>query len=291
MNGLQNYSYNGIVGQGTFQVNSTNRAFRYGDAVFETIKISQGYPLFYRSHYSRLVRGLDALQIDVYEEFTFVYFLQCIEELVQFASIKNGTLRVQAWRSGKGTYTANSNNFDWLMEFFPAEESNGFFSEETNTYTIDVYKENRKNASSISAFKTSNSLLYVLAAETAKQAKVNNMLLLNDGGKVIETIAENIFIYSDGIVKSPPVTDGCVDGIMRSMIKKLLMWNKIEFIEQSITIDDVKQAQEVFLTNSIQGIIPVSHFGEKQFDNSFSTGLQLTLNERVAQLIDRNMKS
>lgn len=285
MEKVSNYLLNGEVYEGAFSISSSNRAFRYGDAVFETIKVSQRHPLFYRSHYSRLVRGLDALQIHIPEDFTFQYFLHSLKNLLQAGKIENGAIRLQAWRSGKGSYTAKQNDFQWLAEVSSAE--NTFFQEEAGNYQLGVYQNLRKNYSAISEFKTSNAIPYVLAANFAQQQSLQNVLILNDQDNVVETVAENVFIYSDGMVTTPPLTDGCIDGIMRSMLKKIFIWNKIDFREESIRVQDVENAQEVFLTNSLKGIVPVSHFRQKHYFNAFSNGLQLKLNERIAQILEK----
>ena len=284
---MKYYHYNGSVHKGEFLLPTTNRSFRYGDAIFETIKLSQGYPLFYRSHYSRLVRGLDAIGVTIQENFTFLYLFNAIQELAKESQIHNGVVRIQAWRRGKGTYTSEQNNFDFLIELIqPSDEA--FFSFSSDEYHLGICKAITKNYNVVSAYKTANALPYVIASNEAKEQNADNAILLNDKGHVVETVAENIFIYSTGVVKTPPVEDGCVDGIMRSTLKKLLKWNAIELKEESITVKDIEQAQEIFLTNSIKGIIPVSHFKDKRYFESFSKGLHFKLNERISQILERN---
>lgn len=281
------YCLNGTITEGDYTVLSTNRSFRYGDGLFETIKLLQGRPLFYRSHYSRLVRGLDALQIQIPEDFTLHYFYRSLNELAKNGNIKNGMLRIQAWRSGEGVYLPKENNFHWLIELFKDENDESFFQESNEMLHLGLFTKELKNVSTFSEFKTANALVYILAAHAAQKQQVDNVLILNRDENVVETIAENIFIYSHGVVKSPPVSDGCVNGIMRNVLKKIFLWNRIEFQETSITVHDVEAAQEVFLSNAIRGIVPVGQFKNKHYFNAFSNGLQIKLNERVAQLIER----
>ena len=280
--------YNGEIVAGLPQKLFVNRAFKYGDGVFETIKVSQGYPLFYRSHYSRLIRGLDALEIDIPEHFHFQYFFHCLQKLIEATDVANGVLRVQAWRSGKGTYRPEKRDFDWLAEMKETATDEAYFQWTNTEYRMDVFEGLTKQFSSVSSYKTCNSLPYVLAGEFARNSDLANAFILNDEGNVVESIAENVFIFQQGKVITPPISDGPVDGIMRSMLRKIFLWNKIEFEERSLSIRDIEQAQEVFLSNSIKGIVPVTHFRNSSYFQAFSEGLFHKLNERVGQILDRN---
>lgn len=282
--------YNGELLQSD-QVNfsSSNRSLRYGDGLFETIKVADSFPLFYRTHHSRFVRGLDVLQLTIPDTFNHNYFKEKLLDLIDKNNLSNGILRLQAFRSGKGTYKPETSSFDWIVEV-SKEDDGPYYSPSADDYRIDLYTDFKKNFSPISFFKSSNAQVYVLAALSANQKGVNNLIIQNDNVFCIETIAENLFIYKNGVVTTPPVSDGPIEGVMRTMIKKLLKWNHINFQEKSITIDDILDAEECFLTNIAIGIQPVSLFREKEFSTKFSIGLREKLNERIATLISQKDK-
>lgn len=280
------YLLNGELKTGEFYVNSSNRSFKYGDGLFETIHVSQSYPLFYRSHYSRFIHGLDALGLNIPDFFTFQYFLNCLKSLINEQEIINGTIRLQAFRKGEGVYRPQTNEFEWIAEIVNTREE-AFYPLSPETYTLGIFEDFRINDSPISFFKSSNSLPYVLASDYANSKQFDNVVLLNDRDQVVETIAENIFVYSEGLVRTPPISSGAVDGVMRSVIKKLLKWNQISFEESPLKIQDLQHSQEIFLTNTSKGIISVTDFDERHYFQSFAKGLQLKLNERVAQILER----
>jgi len=274
-----------IVDRTAVNFDSSNRAFRYGDGLFETIKVADSFPIFFRTHYSRLVRGIDALGMTIPEFFDLNFFKDKLLEVIDQNLIVNGTLRVQFIRSGKGVYTPESSLFDWLIEAVRTGVESPFYSEDAATYVIDIYSDVRKYHSPISFFKSSNALVYVLAGLAAKRKKVDNMIVQNNNNHCIETVAENLFLFKNGRVVTPPLSDGPIEGVMRTAVKKILKWNKIPFQEQSITIDDLLTAEECFLTNTFVGIQPVTQFRDKAYSSKFAIGLKGKLNERVAQLI------
>lgn len=280
------YLVNGRMQENAPLFDATNRAFRYGDGLFETIKVAQSYPLFFRTHYSRLVRGLDSLGYTIPDTFTMQYFLEILLNLIRSNQVSHGTIRMQAYREGQGTYKAESNEFGYIAEIVQTHEQ-PFYTFSKHCERLGLCEEHKKDFSTISAFKSGNSLVYVLASLYAQQHHYDNVLLLNSDKKVLEGIAESIFLFSNGTLITPKVSDGCIEGVMRAMIKKIAKWNHIPLEEQSITVEEVLQADEVFLTNVTQGIIPVHEFKGKTYAFSFTDGLKLKLNERVAQIIEK----
>lgn len=279
--------YNAVLKQGKFAVDSSNRSFKYGDGLFETIKVAQGSPLFYRGHYSRLVRGLSALNYDVPLHFTLKYVHDALLKLIGEAKVYNGVIRLQAYRDGGGTYTPESSHFSWIAEIKQSADNQPFYRWRDAEYQLGVYDDFLIQKSPIGFFKSSNALPYVLAGQYAKRQELDNVVLLNTNQNIVETIAENIFLYSNGVVSTPANSEGCIDGVLKSVIKKLCKWNKIDYVEGKFTIKDLQQAEEVFLTNTIKGIQSVTSFQDKQYITNFTKGLQLKLNERVSQILEK----
>jgi len=196
---------------------------------------------------------------------------------------------VHAFREGKGTYLPESSAFHWLAEVTSQTDS-GFFDHTNHPYEIGLYTALNKVANELAFFKSVNAQVYIMAALYAKQQNLNNVVIQNTDGALIETIAENLFVFTNGIVLFPPIGDGQVDGIMRGVIKKLLIWNNIPFAERSLTVEDLLEAEECFLSNTMKGIQPVTKYKTKEYRTEFSNGLQLKLDERVSDILTNRHK-
>ncbi len=278
-------SYNGqIISKNDYHISINNRAYRYGDGLFETIKVANGKIPYYMTHYSRMIRGIHALQMVIPDFYHHEYFHRELIDLLKAVEGNNGVIRMQVYRSGAGKYGPINNAFDRIIEFIPSEQVEWSYAQPKKTYHIDTFSGMQKMYSPISFFKSCNSQIYILAAIDSQRRGLDNVLLMN-GDKIVEAISENIFLYREGEVFTPPITDGPVEGIMRSVVKKIAKWNKIPLNEVSITVNDLMEAEEVFLTNSVKGIIPVTSYQGQEYDNTFSTGLRLKLDERLHQLI------
>ncbi len=276
--------FNGkLVEQKDLILDPKNRAFRYGDALFETIKIIQGKAPLVNSHYSRLIRGMAALGFEIGEDFHLERFKQEIDLLVSSYTEKSGVFRFQVYRKEGGAYYPQNNQFHRLAEFTPSADQQVIFPQKASQYKIGIFKEIEKHFSPISFIKSSNALLYILAAKYSKFQGLDNVLICT-GDHLIEAVSENLFLYQNGVVYTAPLSDGPVEGVMRSTVLKVLKWNGISVSQESISIDQLRQAEEVFLTNAVQGIIPVSQFEDVVYGDQFSRGLQAKIEERLMQL-------
>ncbi len=258
----------------------SNRAFRYGDGVFETIKIINGKPISLDHHFERISAGLEALKVNCDNSFTLTSISSLIKKLISHNNIqKGGKIRLTAYRNGMGTYKPVNNNLSFLIE---AENHPVNFYELNNEgIIIDVFKEIFKPSNSISKFKTLNGLLYVLASEYAKEKSLDDSLIINDIGKIIEATSSNLFIVSNGVLYTPPLNDGCVGGIMRMMVINTALSNNITVYENSLTPQNLLNADEVFLTNSINGLKWVRGFQQKRYFNDTSKKIIDLINEQL----------
>ena len=259
----------------------SNRAFLYGDSVFETIKVVKNKVLFWEEHYLRLMSSMRILKIEIPNEFTPDYLESQIKKTISSISeLFTGRVRLTVFREGEGLYLPKSNQASFVINSF----QNEVFSFETKfkTYKVDIYKDYLIQSNLLSNLKTSNRLINVIGSIYAQENGLDNCILLNENKLVTEFLNGNIFLVKDNVVKTPPINSGCLNGVMRNKIIELI--NKIpllEIFEKDFSAYEIISSQEVWVSNSISGIIPVSQYRNKQFGNSIAKKVLDFLNREI----------
>ncbi|MCK6649856.1 MAG: aminotransferase class IV [Bacteroidia bacterium] len=261
-------------------LNVNNRGFRYGDALFETIRYSCGKPLFLKEHLQRLLNGMRVLKMKQHPLFSVTFFENIIKELSEKNNIgSDGRVRLTVYRNDGGFYAPSDDQVSYLMEMYPVQEK-GYVLNSTGL-TVDLFTEFRKTPNSLASIKSANSAIYVLAGVYKNQQQLDECILSNDKSHIIEAISSNIFAVKNGVLYTPPVTDGCVDGVMRKKIIEVAQQNRVAVYEISIMQNVLLGADELFLTNTIKGIQWVAAFKQKRYTNNTSEKLIAKLNELV----------
>ena len=264
------FNYNGkIHPEGTPVIGVDNRGLRYGDGLFETIKMINGKLLFEDDHFARLWKGLKVLEFEIPKNLT-VDFLQ--KEMTALAQ-KNGhanaaRIRLNIVRGDGGLYDAKNHLPNYIIQSWPLAPSNGEWN--SNGLVLGIYEAAKKSCDLLSNLKHNNYLPYVLAALKAKSQKWNDAIVLNTNGRICDTTIANIFIVKDGAVFTPSLQEGCVAGVMRRVVVQQVLKSGIDLIEKEISISELLAADEVFLTNSIYNIRWVQGIGDITFKNSLT---------------------
>ena len=263
----------------------TNRAFRYGDAIFETIRLSRSKPLFYTHHYSRFILGLDAFQFEIPEEWSLQYIRDAILELAEARGLENARIRMSAFRMGHGLYTPTDNGPGLLIEASPLEQP--FFQLNQKGLSLGTFEKHKIAPGPLSEVKSANAAPYVLAAIAREKSDFDELIILNTAGRIAEASSSNLFVFGDGKLKTPSLDEGCISGIMRRVLIKIAKREGIPIEEVPLELEELNSAEEVFVTNAIAGIRWISTFGEKAYGNKFISGLFGKLEERVLSEISR----
>lgn len=259
-------------------VSFSNRAFRYGDSLFESILYTNGKIMFLADHVKRMKLSMTTLRMNVPAEFTSNNIEQLILHLIEQNDVKqDARIRLTVFRNEGGFYTPETNDISFLIET-ELLETKGYQLNQRGLW-VDVYAEIRKQVNKISNIKTGSALLYVMAGITKTSLKLDDCLLVNDNGNLIESISSNIFVVKNGTLYTAPITDGCVDGVMRKQILNIAAQNKILTFEQSLTVHTLTSGDEVFLTNAIKGVQWVGQFKNKFYTNQKSVYFTEKLNE------------
>jgi branched-chain amino acid aminotransferase len=218
------------------------------------------------------------LRMNVPAEFTSSNIEHLINHLISKNNIHNDArIRLTVFRNEGGYYTPETNDISFLIETENLSDSGYILNQKG--YWVDVYAEIKKPINKISNIKTGSALLYVMAGLTKTSLRLDDCLLVNDNGHIIESISSNIFVVKNGTLYTSPVADGCIDGVMRKKILEIAAENKILAFEQSLTVHTLTNGDEVFLTNAIKGIQWVGQFKNKFFTNQRAVFFTEKLNE------------
>ena len=264
------FNYNGkIFKEGSPIIGADNRGLRYGDGLFETMKMKNGQLVFEDEHFARLWKGLKVLQFEIPKHFTVDSLRQ---EIITLAK-KNGheaaaRIRLNIIRGDGGLYDAKNQLPNFIIQTWQLPEGNGQWN--GNGLVLGIYEEVKKSCDILSNIKHNNYLPYVMAALHAKKEKWNDAIVLNTKLRICDTTIANIFIVKDNIVYTPSLSEGCVAGIMRKIIIKKLMDSAWQLVEKDLTIDDLLDADEVFLTNSIYNLRWVQSIGDSVYQPTIS---------------------
>lgn len=235
------------------------RALIYGDLLFETIKVTGGAPVLAHAHYERLVNSAEVLKYT--HTLSFEQFVLMIQQAVTANNMTEARVRFVMHRDTTGFYKPTTNIASCFVEVFPLSEVKQYVK-------LGLYTDNYKTCNELSTLKTGNALLYVMASVWAAENGYDDALLLNEHGCVCEATSSNVFVVKDEKVITPPVSEGCVDGVKRKFILQQLRENHYTVQEGLVTIEQIREADAVFLTNAISGVVKVAQFEEVEYDNT-----------------------
>jgi len=259
-----------------------NRGLNYGDAVFETIRVSAGKILFWEDHYFRLMASMRIMRMEIPMNFTLEFIEEEIKKTILASSNLKDTYRVKmvVWRKAGGKYTPAINDVEYLITSEILETP--FYTLNDSFYEIELFKDHYITSGLLSTIKSNNRAINVLGSIYAKENDYHNCLLLNENKQVVEALNGNIFLVKGETIKTAPLTDGCLNGILRKQILAILkQLPDYEVLETSISPFELQKADEIFITNVITGIQPVSKYRKKEFGTTVAKELLAKLNLRA----------
>lgn len=273
---------NGNISDNKTLLSINNRGFKYGDALFETIKVVNSNILFWEDHYFRLMASMRIIRMEIPMDFTMEFLEDQILKTIQRNNLENASAKVRLYiyRKEGGLYTPTNNDVEFLITADGLEQDVYVFND--TDYEVDLFKDYFVAPGLISTLKTNNKILQVVGSVYAKENNLDNCLVLNTDKKVVEALNANIFILKGKTLKTPPLSDGCLKGVMRKQIldiaKKMA---DITVEEASISPFDLQKVDEIFLTNTIKGIQSVTKYRKKKYTTTFAKELIGKLNESV----------
>lgn len=244
-------------------ITAQNKGFRYGDGFFETMRWQEGKIVLVEEHFERLFSTLDLFEFDKPKHFTPNFLQNEIEKLINKNQHQHfARIRLTIFRGTGGLYDAENHHPNFIIETWQLHHHYQF---NENGLVINFYEDAKKDYHSFSHLKTNNFLPYTMAALWAKNNQLNDAIILNNHNHVVETTLANIWIVKDDVVKTPNLQQGCIAGVMRKYLLKCLQQEKYKVEESTITIEDILQADEIFITNTIKGIAWVKQCGNVEY--------------------------
>jgi branched-chain amino acid aminotransferase len=275
-------NFNGTIVSQDTNILTQNRAFLYGDAVFETVKIINNKILFLEDHYFRLMSSMRVIRMEIPMNFTMEYFEEQILSLIKINELSDSSrARITIYRNDEGYYLPKNNNVSFLIHTVPLE--NTYYSIEQKEYEVDLYKDFYVTKQLLSSIKTTNRIINITGSIYANENGLDNCVLLNDSKNVVEALQGNLFMLLGNRLITPPVSEGCLNGVMRKQIlglaKKI---EQLEVVEEAISPFDLQKADELFITNVIKGIQPITKYRKKTFTTKVASQLVQMLNEMIS---------
>ena len=271
-------NFNGVILDSDFQLSVNNRSFLYGDGVFETLKIVDNTILFFEDHYFRLMASMRIVRMEIPLSFTLEFLESQILSLVNQLAIENSArVRITVYRNEGGYYAPNQNSVSYVVQAAPLSDKT--YTIEKSNFEVDLYKDFAVTKQLLSTLKTTNKMVHVTASIFAKENQLESCLLINDSKNVIEAISGNLFMLMGNTLITPPISECCLNGIMRKQIITLAkQFETIDFVEREISPFDIQKADELFITNVIQGIQPITKYRKKEFEIKLALQLLEKLN-------------
>ena len=274
-------NFNGVIQDSDLQLTVCNRSFLYGDGVFETLKLVNNKILFFEDHYFRLMASMRIVRMEIPMSFTMEYLEEQILKLVEVLAIQDSArVRFTVFRNDGGFYLPTDNSISFVIQ---ATKLKGIKYKITKTqFEVDLYKDFMVARQLLSTLKTANKITHVTASIFAKENQLDSSLLINETKNVIEAANGNLFMLMENSLITPPISEGCLNGIMRKQIMAIAkQLDSVEVVEAAISPFDLQKADELFITNVIIGIQPITKYRKKEFGTSLSEQLLEKLNALI----------
>ncbi|MEK9530490.1 MAG: aminotransferase class IV [Flavobacteriaceae bacterium] len=258
-----------------------NRGFLYGDAVFETLRYGQNQLHFWEDHYFRLMATMRIFRMAIPMEFTPEFLAaECLRVIsAQVSPSPSWRLRLTVYRADGGAYLPTSADVGYIIEAKPL--ANEHYNASAD-YKVDLFKDYYIQQGMLSNLKSTNKALNVIGSVFMKEQGFDNGILVNDSKEVVEFLNGNLFVFDDQGLRTPPLSSGCLDGVMRKQILRLAKKLGIHCVEETISPFDLQKVEEIFVSNSVLGIQAVSQYRRTVFQNTKSMKLLHALNDWVS---------
>lgn len=258
-----------FVHTGTPIFQADNRSFRYGDGLFETIKVHDNRIVLQKFHFERMFSGLETLLFKLPKHWTDEFFRQQVLDLCTKNNISTGRVRISFYRGEGGLYDLEKAKAQFIIEAWPLPGTE--FRMNENGLIIDIFVNAKKSCDQYSNIKSNNYLPYVMAALYAKEKQFNDCIVLNQFERICDATIANVFWVKENIIYTPPLTEGPVSGVIRRYLLEQLPSYGFSVREEPVDTGSLKIADEIFLTNAIHGLRWVKEFNGSVFKNDISS--------------------
>ncbi|WP_299126296.1 aminotransferase class IV [uncultured Winogradskyella sp.] len=278
-------NFNGtLLSESDSSLSTENRGYKYGDALFETLKVVNGKIFFWEDHYFRLMASMRILRMEIPMNFTMEFLETEILKTLEANDLLKSSARVRLnIDRGEGGKYLPSNDAKVNFNITAESHNNPFYTivDQLN-YRVDLYKDYFMAPGLLSGLKSNNKAIQVIGSIYAKENDLDNCLVLNTNKSIIEALNGNLFLVKGDKIKTPPLEDGCLKGVMRKQILELLAKDVNLLVEEeSISPFELQKADELFITNVIKGIVPITNYRKKTYKSDFAKMVVSKLNAKL----------
>ncbi|NNL08900.1 MAG: aminotransferase class IV [Croceitalea sp.] len=263
-------------------INANSRVLEFGDALFEELRVINGAFMFWEAHYFRLMSSMRILRMEIPMEFTMEFLEDAIRNTISKSGLENKPVAVTiivVRRNGMDN-TVNDTSVDYLIKVKPLD--NPFFILDEKGLKVELFKDFYLNSDMLSNLNSNNKSINVVAQIYAQENGYDSCLLINTNKHVVQAIAGNLFMITANHIKTPPLTDGCIDGIVRKQLIELAMnLTDYQLEETSISPFELQKADELFIANDLTGINSIGNYRKKVYTNEVAKILVGQLNAKA----------
>jgi len=273
-----NYDGN-LIQEDTNFFNVDNRAFSFGDALLETVRIIPGKIVFWEDHYFRLMASMRILRMEIPMSFTMEFLENEITRTLVANSLQELTAsaKLTIFRKTGRTSAHEINDVSFIIQAKQLEAP--FYTIDTAPYVADLFKEHYMNTDMLSTISTTNQMLQTVGSIYARENGYQDSLMLNSTKNVVQALNGNLFLVKGEVIKTPPLTDGCENGILRKKIIEIVgKLDTYKLEEASISPFELQKADELFITNTLIGIQPITSYRKATFKSEVAIDLIGKLN-------------
>jgi branched-chain amino acid aminotransferase len=257
----------------------SNRGLNLGDAIYEDVKIVKGDLYFWEEHYLRLMSSMRILRMEIPMNFTMEFLESEINKLIEANELQDhpAFIRIVVFRGDGFQLFQTNNEVNYLISSDKGDAP--FYTRSDDAYEVELYKDFYCNADMLSNLSSTNRLLSVTGSIYALENGYQDCLLINASKNVFQALDGNLFLVKGKEVKTPPLSDGCRDGILRRKLLEILQKTEgYEISEASISPFELQKADELFITNIRKGIQPVTKYRKAVYKTEVSRSLLGKLN-------------
>ena len=281
-------NFNGaLLSQDSNFFNHTNRGFLFGDVLFEEIRAINGRLLFWEEHYFRLMASMRILRMEIPMGFTMEYLESEILKTLDSSNLldRPTLINLGVFRNPGNNLTPESDNISYTIN--TTLLSSPFYVLDEKPYEVELFRDYFINRDMLSKLSTNNRTVEITASIFARENSYSDCLLLNTSKQVVATLFGSLFLVKDGKIKTPPISDGTKNSVVRKkLIEMVQSLEQYKIEETSISPFELQKADELFVLNTAFGIQPITKYRKKIFKDSVAKDLlgKLNANARLANL-------
>ena len=272
-------NYNGEIQQTSPALSAKNRGFLYGDGVFELVKYVEGTIFFWEEHYLRLMATMRIARMEIPSNFTLEFLEAEIIKTIQANSLASKALwvRITSTRKGGVSLTPEENEIDYCIDIEGI--TNLFYQNLKIPYEVELFKDYYTQADLLGTLNITGRMLQIVGSVFARENDYQNCILLNTHKNAVSFLDGNLFLVQGEQILTPPLSEGAPNGITRKkLIEAIQKTSDFSLEERPISPFELQKADELFLTNTKQGIQSVSKYRKKEYNNIVATNLLGKLN-------------